>query len=136
MATPKISATQQHKIEILLAKWSGRLTWDALVTKIHLDLDIKTTRQTLCTYSGIYAAFKNRKAQLRGATPAIYTEIKSSEVKLVEQVEHLKAEIEVLKRKNAEQLRMIDRILTNASKIPNIDLNDLVRRRPEEITDK
>ena len=50
-----------------------------------------------------------------------------------EQIEHLKAEIDVLKRNNEEQLRMIERILSNASAMPNLDLNDLVRRRSEEI---
>lgn len=134
MVIPKISSLQQRKIEVMLAKWGGKLTWDALVTKVHLDLGLKTTRQTLCTYTGINAAYKNRKAQLRGATPSLYAKITASDVKLAEQVEHLKAEIEVLERNSAEQLRMIERILSNASTIPNLDLNELVKRRPEEMT--
>lgn len=133
MAIPKISAQQQRKIEVLLAKWTGKLTWDALVTKVALELGLTTTRQTLCTYIGINTAYKNRKAQLRGATPSLYTKITASDVKLVEQLEHLKAEIAVLNRNNAEQLRMIERMLSNATLIPNLDLNALVKRRPEEI---
>lgn len=133
MATPKISAGQQRKIEILINKWSGKLTWAALVTKVDLDLGIKTTRQTLCTYVGISTSYRNKKSELRGATPSVYTKITASEVKLVEQIEHLKAEVAVLKRNNAEQLRMIERILVNASTIPNLDLYALVKRRPEEI---
>lgn len=134
MVIPKISSQQQRKIEAMIARWGGKLTWDALVTKIHLELGLKTTRQTLCTYTGINAAYKNRKAQLRGATPSLYTKITASDVRLVEQVEQLKAEVAVLERNNAEQLRMIERILSNASKIPNLDLNDLVKRRPEEMS--
>jgi hypothetical protein len=130
---PKISTLQQRKIEILLAKWAGKLTWEALVTKVALELSLKTTRQTLCTYTGINTAYKNRKAQLRGVTPSLYSRITASEVKMVEQIEHLHAEINVLKRNNEEQLRMIERILSNASAIPNLDLNELVRRRSEEV---
>ncbi|EJM53568.1 hypothetical protein PMI29_05756 [Pseudomonas sp. GM49] len=131
--TPKISAQEQRKIEIMLAKWTGKLTWDALVTRVQLELAIKTTRQTLCTYVGISASYKNKKAQLRGASPSLYTKITASDVKLVEQIENLKAEVEVLKKNNAEQLRMIERMLLNAGAIPNLDLYALVKRRPEEI---
>lgn len=97
------------------------------------ELGLKTTRQTLCTYTGINTAYKNRKAQLRGVTPSLYSRITASEVTMVEQIEHLKAEIDVLKRNNDEQLRMIERIRSNASAIPNLDLNNLIRRRFEEI---
>ncbi|WP_202803584.1 hypothetical protein, partial [Pseudomonas avellanae] len=108
---PKISAQVQRKIEIMLTKWTGKLTWEALVTRVELEISIKTTRQTLCTYVGIATSYRNKKAQLRGASPSLYTKITASDVKLVEQIEHLKAEVEVLKRNNAEQLRMIERML-------------------------
>ena len=130
---PKISAQAQRKIEIMLIKWKGKLTWDALVTKVELELAIKTTRQTLCTYVGISISYKNKKAQLRGVSPSLYTKITASDVKLDKQIEHLKAEVEVLKKNNAEQLRMIERMLLNANDIPNLDLYALVKKRPEEI---
>jgi hypothetical protein len=130
---PKISAQAQRKIEIMLTKWKGKLTWGALVTKLELELAIKTTRQTLCTYVGISTSYKNKKAQLRGVSPSLYTKITASDVKLNEQIEHLKAEVEVLKKNNAEQLRMIERMLLNANDIPNLDLYALVKRRSEEI---
>ena len=130
---PKISAQAQRKIEIMLTKWTGKLTWDALVIKVELELEIKTTRQTLCTYVGINTSYKNKKAQLRGVSPSLYTKITTSDVKLDKQIEHLKAEVEVLKKNTAEQLRMIERMLLNANDIPNLDLYALVKRRPEEI---
>ncbi|MNC48641.1 hypothetical protein D3C75_977710 [compost metagenome] len=130
---PKISAQAQRKIEIMLTKWTGKLTWEALVTKVELELAIKTTRQTLCTYVGISTSYKNKKAQLRGVSPSLYTKITASDVKLDKQIEHLKAEVEVLKKNNAEQLRMIERMLLNANDIPNLDLYALVKKRPEEI---
>lgn len=132
MATPTISAKQQRQIEIMLEKWSGKLTWEALVEKVGLELKLNTTRQTLYTYAGITASYKNRKALLRGATPALYTKITASDVALVERIKNLEAENEVLKRNNSEQLRMIERMLANAKSIPNLDLRALIQRRPEE----
>lgn len=132
MFTPKISAQQQRRIEVILTKWTGKLTWEALTARVELELGLKTTRQTLFSYAGIRVCYKTRKAQLRGATPAIFTKITASEVKLVERIETLTAEIKVLERNNAEQLRMIERMLANARSVPNLDLNDLIRKRPEE----
>ena len=134
MASPKITTTDQRRIEIMLKKWTTKLTWDALVKKIYLELGLKTTRQTLCTYTGINTEYKNSKALLRGSTPSVYSSVTASDVKLAQQVENLKAEVKILKRNNSEQLRMIERMLANASSIPNIDLDALVRRRPEEIS--
>jgi hypothetical protein len=131
--TPKISAQQQRRIEVMLTKWTGKLTWEALVARVELEIGLKTTRQTLFSYAGIAACYKSRKAQLRGATPALYTKMTASQVQLVERIEHLNAEIEVLKRNNAEQLRMIERMLANARSIPNLDLRDLIQKRPAEI---
>lgn len=132
MVAPKISAKQQRQIEALLKRWTGKLTWEALVAHVELEVGLSTTRQTLSSYVGINACYKERKAVLRGANPALYTKITASEVKLVERIEKLEAEILVLKKNNAEQLRMIERMLANARSIPNLDLNDLVHRRPEE----
>jgi hypothetical protein len=57
----------------------------------------------------------------------------ASDVKLVERIQNLVAENEILKRNNAEQLRMIERMLANARCIPNLDLNELIQKRPEEM---
>ena len=132
MATPKISSSMQKKIEKLIHKWEGKLTWDLLTKSVELELGLKTTRQTLCTYTGIDTAFKNKKSTLRGATPALYKKMTSSEVDLIKRIESKEEEIKFLNQKNNEQLRMIERMLANASEIPNIDLNDLVKRRSEE----
>lgn len=136
MAAPKISAQQQRKIEVVLTKWTGKLTWEALVGRIKLELDIETTRQTLCTYAGINVCFKRKKVQLRGTTTPLYTVVTASDVKLVEQIERLKAEVSILEKNNAEQLRMIERIFANAKAIPNLDLRALIKIRPEEMLRK
>lgn len=132
MFTPKISAQQQRRIEVMLTRWTGKLTWEALVARVELELGLKTTRQTLCSYAGIAACYKTCKAQLRGATPALYTKITASDVKLIERIEGLEAEIKVLTRNNDEQLRMIERMLANARAMPNVDLQELIARRPGE----
>ena len=133
MFTPKISAEQQRQIEVILTKWTGKLTWDALASHVELQLGLKVTRQTLCSYAGIAACYKTRRAHLRGATPSLYAKMTASDVKLVERIQNLVAENEILKRNNAEQLRMIERMLANARCIPNLDLKDLIQMRPEEI---
>ncbi|STR45165.1 hypothetical protein [Iodobacter fluviatilis] len=134
MAAPKISAQQQRKIEVILTKWNGKLTWDALVERIKLELDLETTRQTLCTYAGINVCFKKKKAQFRGVTLPLYTSVTASDIKLVDQLEHLKAEISILEKNNAEQLRLIERIFANAKAIPNLDLRALIKTRPEDMS--
>lgn len=122
----------QNKIERLIKNWKGKLTWDLLTKAIELELGLGTTRQTLCSYTSIATAFRNKKAELRGATPEFHAKMTASDVELVKRNESLTNEIELLKQKNHEQLRMIERMLANASDIPNIDLNELIKRRPEE----
>ena len=132
MASPKISAAQQRKIEVLINGWRGKLTWDALVDRIRIDLGLLVTRQTLCTYTGIDNCFKVKKKQLRGVTQDVYHNIKISDVALLEKVNSLQAKIVVLERNNAAQLRMIERILSNANEIPNLDLASLIKLRSED----
>lgn len=132
MASPKISSHQQRIIEIMLENWSGKLTWEALTSRVGLELGLSTTRQTLCSYSGIASAFKDRKAKLRGVNSEVFTDITASDVSMLETIKRLRAEIVVLKRNNSEQLRMIERIFSNANSIPNLDLAALIKRRPEE----
>ncbi|WP_372747175.1 hypothetical protein [Litorivivens sp.] len=133
MALPSISAQDQRRIEQLISKWKGKLTWKLLTKAIELELDIKTTRQTLCTYTGIYTAYTNRKGDLRGVTPEVVATITRSDVNAQERIARLEKEVRELEEKNAQQLRMIDRIFANATAIPNLDLRDLVKERPEEL---
>ena len=132
MAKPKISSTQQRQIEIIISKWKGKLTCEALVESIELLRDIETTRQTLCTYSGIDASYQNQKSKLRGVTPEITKIVTKSDLNLLEKITSLEAENKIIKKNNSEQLRMLERILSNAKVMPNVDLNDLLKERAEE----
>ena len=59
--------------------------------------------------------------------------ITRSDINAQERIARLEKEVRDLEEKNAQQLRMIDRIFANATAIPNLDLRDLVKERPEEL---
>ncbi|MEE4129135.1 hypothetical protein [Pseudomonas viridiflava] len=133
MTAAKLSAEDQYRIEVMLTRWKGKLTWGILTDKLEFELGICITRQALCTYIGISEKFKIAKRELRVPELRDKKALKISECKLLDQIEDLKAQVAVLRSNNAAQLRMIERILTNASTLPNLDLRDLIRTRPEEI---
>lgn len=133
MGSPSITTQDQRRIERLIANWKGMLSWKLLTKAVELQLGIKTTRQTLCTYTGIYTKYKKRKSDLRGVTPEVVSSIIRSDVTAQERIARLERDVRDLEEKNAQQLRMIDRMLTNASSIPNLDLRVLVKERPEEL---
>jgi hypothetical protein len=133
MASAKISMQQQMEIEGLLVSWKGKLTWDALVHKIKLSMDLKVTRQTLYTYAGIKAEFMKQKISLKNSRAGLECAVSTDCGALQSQISNLRAEVAVLKKNNIQQLRMIERILSNASTIPNVDLYTLIKVRPEEL---
>lgn len=132
MASPSITAHDQRRIERLISNWKGKLSWDLLTKAIEVDFGIKTTRQTLFTYSGIYEKYKSRKNELRGATPETFSRVTLSDISANERIARLEREIRDLEMRNSQQLRLIERIFSNAASIHNIDLRDLVKERPEE----
>ncbi|WP_051326804.1 hypothetical protein [Aliagarivorans taiwanensis] len=132
MAALSLSSKQQRAIEVLIRRWRTRLTWALLVNAVKEELGINTTRQTLCTYTAIKNEYDLKKNELRGVTAELARQFTRADVNLVAKIERLEAENAVLHRQNNEQLRMIERILANAAGIPNLDLNELVRPRPEE----
>lgn len=134
MALPKISMAQQRKIEVLLKIWKGKLSWNLLVKDIEMKIGLKTTRQTLNSYDGIYNVYLKRKDELRGLTPEIEVKIKASDIKMAIKLEKLQAEIKILKRNNDKQLWTIETMLYNIQKIPNYDLNQIMRERPGDTT--
>lgn len=131
MANPSLSAKQQRSIEALIRKWSTKLSWALLVKSIELEFGIVTTRQTLSTYNGIKNEFDTKKQELRGASPEITKVITLGDIELHKRLNDYKAKNEVLEKQVAKQLRLIETIFANASEIPNIDLNELIKARPE-----
>ncbi|QGT82224.1 hypothetical protein [Pseudomonas coronafaciens] len=134
MTVPKLSSDVQYKIEVILTRWRTKLSWDLLTEKIKFELGISITRQALCSYVAVNEQFKLAKLRLRIPEAQISPVFSASVSELCSKIEDLKAQLIVLKRNNAEQLRMLERILANASMIPNLDLRDLLKIRPEEMS--
>ncbi|WP_441004028.1 hypothetical protein [Pseudocolwellia agarivorans] len=131
---PKITEDIQFKIECMIRLWDGKLTWNLLTQKIHLELGLKVSRQTLEDYKGIYVTYKHQKQILRGVTPKLEKSITKSDVNLIKRIEKLEVEIEIKDKTINEQKRFLQRILQNATEIPALrgNLEVLIAERPED----
>lgn len=98
MAFPSLNTLQVRKIERLIATWNGKLTWALLVESIESKLKIRTTRQTLHTYSSIKAAYDMSKQRLRGVNEK-FEKVTVCESKRLERIERQQLEIEHLQKK-------------------------------------
>ncbi|WP_113863610.1 hypothetical protein [Marinobacter pelagius] len=130
----KITENIQFSIERMIRLWEGKLTWNALVQRIEIELGIRVTRQTLEDYVGIYTAYKQKKEMLRCGDNKPERVITGSGVELADKVRRLETELEIARKTINEQKRFLQRILQNAAEIPslkgNIDL--LISNRPED----
>lgn len=133
-ARSKITENVQFSIERMIRLWEGKLTWNALVQRIEIELGIRVTRQTLEDYVGIYTAYKQKKEMLRCGDNKPERMITASDVELADKVRRLETELEIARKTINEQKRFLQRILQNAAEIPslkgNIDL--LISNRPED----
>jgi hypothetical protein len=131
---PKITEDIQFKIERMIRLWEGKLTWNLLTQKIHLELGLKISRQTLEDYKGIYATYIHQKKILRGVTPKLEKAITKNDVDLIKRIEKLEVEIEIKDKTINEQKRFLQRILQNATEIPALrgNLDVLIAERPED----
>ncbi|MEZ9385769.1 hypothetical protein AB4181_01225 [Vibrio lentus] len=116
MALPSLNTSQVRKIERLIATWNGKLTWVLLIESIESDLKIKTTRQTLNTYSSIKSAYDLSKQRLRGVKEK-FVNITVSEAEQLERLERQHHEIEHLQHKidtfTAFYTQLIDKASTS-----------------------
>jgi hypothetical protein len=131
MANPSLSSKQQRSIEIMLRSWTVKLTWPRLVEAVKAELDIITTRQTLCTYVGIKNEFMNKKIKLRGTDALTHKQVTMTDMKMHERISKLEAENVVLKEHCAKQMQLLECIFANAEEIPNLDLSQLIKARAE-----
>lgn len=120
MALPSLTTAQIRKIEVLIATWRTKLTWQLLVDRIQTDLDITTTRQTLNTYSSIKAAYDSKKQELRGKPSKEFVKFIKSDQDAFDQIEKLKAEKEVLAQKADKQLAFIKELGVLAASNPSL----------------
>ncbi|MCC1498210.1 hypothetical protein [Alcanivorax sp. 1008] len=131
MANIKITPEFESEIEVMINAWEGKLTFKSLVSRIFEETGVSVTRQALVEYQSIRKAYDSRKSFLKRASSKRRGQDCISSRDGVA-IKRLRSEIEILTRKNAEQLCMIERILANASEIHAIDLRDLVKGRSEE----
>ena len=120
MALPTLSTVQIRKIESLIGSWRTKLTWQLLVEKIKCNLDIRTTRQTLDTYSSIKSAYLKKKQELRGKPTTEFTKFIKSDLKNFEQIQRLKAELEIANKKIEKQLAFIIKINEHSESNPSL----------------
>ncbi|PLC59379.1 hypothetical protein [Photobacterium carnosum] len=133
MAYLSLTSENQRNIQAIIRSWNGKLTWNLLINKITNELEIKTTRQTLNSYLSIKNEYQlkkyNQKKEginllVNDSYPTINLEIEN--IKLKEKTRKLEAKIEILEQQCGSQLKLIETIFENASRIPNLDLNYLI----------
>ena len=134
VAKIKITDEIQFEIERMIRVWDGKLTWNALVQRIEIELGIKVTRQTLEDYKGIYTAYKHKKELLRSRDPKLERTITASDLSLVERLKKREAELDIAYKTINEQKRFLHRILQNAAELPALkgNLESLIEERPED----
>ncbi|MCD9489941.1 hypothetical protein GLP30_03745 [Photobacterium phosphoreum] len=133
MAYLSLTSENQRNIQAIIRSWNGKLTWNLLINKITNELEIKTTRQTLNSYLSIKNEYQlkkyNQKKEginllVNDSYPTTNLEIEN--IKLKEKTRKLEAKIEILEQQCGSQLKLIETIFENASRIPNLDLNYLI----------
>lgn len=120
MALPSLSSQQVRKIEGLIQAWTTKLTWDLLVKRIETDFGIKTTRQTLSTYTSIKTMFVDRKQQLRGQPTEKLIRFTKGDMELAEKNDKLKAENAALVKRVERQQAFIIEIAAMAKTNPTV----------------
>jgi len=120
MATPSLSTKQINQITKSIKNWNNKykFTWDTLVLHVHIQLNIKTTRQTLNSYSSIKRAYRDKKKLMREskASHSQYEYVDTS----ASRVKNLENEIEHLQKQLDAQLTFIKRVAQQAQTNPKI----------------
>lgn len=130
MAKLGFTQDQVRKIRVLIASWEGKLTWKLLVETIESEFDIKTTRQTLNSYTAIKDEYLTKKQELRGKPSKSVVKFVLSDVKGAERIQRLEAEKDVLQRQVDKQLAFIQLIADTAKSNPSLlyVLNEVKRK--------
>lgn len=120
MALPSLSTQEIRKIEGLLQGWTTKLTWELLLGRMETDLGIKTTRQTLSTYTSIKTMYNDRKQILRGKPSETLIKFTNQDVRMSERVERLEAELIAANRRIEHQQKFIGEMAFIAKTNPSV----------------
>lgn len=130
----KIERKIETKIVAMLKRWNSKITWDLLIKRIEVELNIIVTKPTLSKYNRIKTEFDRAKARYNGSaklTPDVLKKITADEVSYHQKYMRCKAEMDVMQENLDAQLALIDKMLKNAEEHPNITIQDLLRDRAE-----
>lgn len=127
-----LTRDEQDKIRALIRTWKTKFTWDLLVDAALSKLEITISRQALSSrtlYKAINDDYHAKKAEFRGVTPEITKRVTMSDVKQLEKIDELEAEIMIKKEIIEKQLVFIKNMLANASEIPNYAISNITKPR-------
>jgi intein-encoded DNA endonuclease-like protein len=131
MSERALNKSEVMKVRSLILAWSGKkLTWAALLQAIKNDLGIKVSKPTVInTYPAIYSDYLLKKNQLRGVVSIDDSPITAKDIRELkisrEKLEKCRAERDMYKKDYELAQAMIERVITNANLIPNINVLSL-----------
>ncbi|MBD3611532.1 MAG: hypothetical protein HUJ13_03810 [Hydrogenovibrio crunogenus] len=130
----KIERQVEIKIIAMLRRWNSKITWDLLIDRIKVELDISVTKPTLCKYDRIKTEFNKAKSRYNCSAKLpsdALKKITADEVGYYKKYMLCKEELDVMQENLDAQLALIDKMLKNAEEHPNITVQDLLRDRAE-----
>lgn len=136
MKTKFIDVDEMEKIESILLKWRGNLTWDEFSLSVaHMLGKPSISKFTLMKYPSVKQAFNRRKQTLREAKSEVIASLGdvtldmliTENAELRNQILHLTTE---LKKKENLWAEMFRRWQYNLSQMPKVDLSRLDQPLP------
>ena len=131
MSDRALNKNEVVKVRSLILAWSGKkLTWNTLLQAIKNDLGINVSKPTIInTYPAIYSDYVLKKNQIRGVVNTDDTPITAKEIsdykEDYEKLQKCRAERDMYKKDYESAQEMINRVITNASLIPNLNVSSL-----------
>jgi predicted nuclease with TOPRIM domain len=131
-----ISEDDLPKIEKLLTKWSGKLTWDLFADAVAKALGRPSiSKFTLMGYEPIKQAYKHRKEWIRDEKAEVAQSGDVAVDALIEEITKLRGQVAYLEEEKARMkdkyVEMFSRWQYNLSQMPNVDLSRLDQPLPK-----
>lgn len=131
-----INADDIPKIEKILNKWSGKLTWDLFADAVAKALGRPSVSKfTLMNYEPVKQAYDRRKDRLRDEKVQVVQSGDVSIDALMEEIAKLRNQIADLEAEKAQlkdsYIEMFRRWQYNLSQMPNVDLSKLDQPLPK-----
>jgi hypothetical protein len=121
--------TLDHILNILDG-WNEKLTWEDLIKKIHLKLNINYTRQALSQHTQIKHAFQLTKQRLNGKARKKTICVNDTQQVLIDRISKLEAENTRLRQENERLLEQFV-IWSYNGYVKGLDINLLNNSLPK-----